>query len=512
MDAPLHVLLIEDNPGDARLVQVLLSEAPNAAIHLEHADRLAAGLDRLATISPDAVLLDLSLPDSQGLDTFARVQAAAPELPVIVLSGLADEQTAVRAVAAGAQDYLVKGQVDGATLVRALRYAIERRRITAERAALLAREQAARAAAERLAAERVAILRQIADGVIIINQQAAITFANLVAQRLYAAAGIALHAGQRIGAFPLLTSTGELYPRDALPLVRALATGEPVVDVEWRLRRPGQPAHDDIWIQGSATPVYTEDSALLGAVLTFREVTAARAHAQQKEEFFANASHDLRTPLAAIKASIGVVLANEPPGVTPPLHRLLQNIDQAASEMARLVDDLLELARLESGQTRLRLARHDLRELAQHAAEAIAPLAETRCQRVELVLPEAAVPVRVDGALVERAMLNLLGNAQKYGRDGGLIRLTLGRDGMDAVVAVTDDGPGIPVADQARLFERFYRPATPAARQVVGSGLGLPIVRMLAERHGGRATLASAPGQGATFRLVLPLDAEGEAR
>ncbi|MGN6672534.1 MAG: response regulator, partial [Thermomicrobiales bacterium] len=180
MDVPLHVLLIEDNPGDARLVQVLLSEAPSAAIHLEHADRLATGLNRLATISPDAVLLDLTLPDSQGLDTFDRVQAAAPELPVIVLSGLADEQTAVQAVAAGAQDYLVKGQVDGPTLARALRYAIERRRITAERAALLAREQAASAGSERLAAERVAILRQIADGVMIVNQQGKITFENLV--------------------------------------------------------------------------------------------------------------------------------------------------------------------------------------------------------------------------------------------------------------------------------------------------------------------------------------------
>ncbi|MGN6699143.1 MAG: ATP-binding protein [Thermomicrobiales bacterium] len=509
MDVPLHVLLIEDNPGDARLVQVLLSEAPSAAIHLEHADRLATGLNRLATISPDAVLLDLTLPDSQGLDTFDRVQAAAPELPVIVLSGLADEQTAVQAVAAGAQDYLVKGQVDGPTLARALRYAIERRRITAERAALLAGEQAARAGAERLAAERVAILRQIADGVMIVNQQGTITFANLVAQRLYAAAGIALQAGQRIGAFPLLASTGEPYQRDALPLVRALATGEPVVDVEWRLRRPGQPAHEDIWIQGSATPVYSEEDALLGAVLTFRDVTAARAHTRQKEEFFANASHDLRTPLAAIKASIGVVLANEPACVTPPLHRLLVNIDQASSEMARLVDDLLELARLESGQTALRLARHDLRELAQHAVAAIEPLAQTRCQHVELVLPDEAVPVRVDVALLERAILNLLGNAQKYGRNAGLIRLTVARDGMEATIAVTDDGPGIPIEDQGRIFERFYRPATPAVRQVVGSGLGLPIVRMLAERHGGRATLESTPGQGATFRIVLPIDAEG---
>jgi sigma-B regulation protein RsbU (phosphoserine phosphatase) len=126
---PLHrvkVLLIEDNPGDARLIELMLSDA-EALFAIEHVNRLEAGLQRLSEGDIGLVLADLSLPDSRGLDTFARLHARAPRVPIIVLSGLNDTTLAVQAVHEGAQDYLVKGQVDGQLLVRAMRYAIERK-------------------------------------------------------------------------------------------------------------------------------------------------------------------------------------------------------------------------------------------------------------------------------------------------------------------------------------------------------------------------------------------------
>jgi MinD-like ATPase involved in chromosome partitioning or flagellar assembly/CheY-like chemotaxis protein len=128
----MKVLLIEDNPGDARLIQMMLAEARGAPFDIERADRLSTGLGRLATGGIDVVLLDLSLPDSQGLDTFARVHAQAPEVPIVLLTGLEDEELGVEAMREGAQDYLVKGQVDSRLLVRSMRYAIERHRMQAE--------------------------------------------------------------------------------------------------------------------------------------------------------------------------------------------------------------------------------------------------------------------------------------------------------------------------------------------------------------------------------------------
>jgi DNA-binding response OmpR family regulator len=128
MSDKLGVLLIEDNPGDARLIREMLAEVKTVAFDLEWADRLSTGLERLAEGGIDVVLLDLALPDSQGLDTFARMHAQA-QVPVIVLSCLDDEGLALEAVRQGAQDYLVKGQVDGNPLARAIRYAVERQRM-----------------------------------------------------------------------------------------------------------------------------------------------------------------------------------------------------------------------------------------------------------------------------------------------------------------------------------------------------------------------------------------------
>jgi len=124
---PIQVLLVEDNPADAHLMQTMLAEAKDVLINLELADRLSTGLERLSQDGIDLVLLDLSLPDSQGLDTFFTVHAKAPRVPIIVLSGLEDEELAVTAARRGAQDYLVKGRVDSKLLVRAIRYAIERK-------------------------------------------------------------------------------------------------------------------------------------------------------------------------------------------------------------------------------------------------------------------------------------------------------------------------------------------------------------------------------------------------
>ena len=128
-DKHLKVLLIEDNPGDANLIRHMLSEEKLVSFNLKWAEELSTGLKHLAKRDIDALLLDLSLPDSQGLNTFTKVQNQAPELPIIVLSGLKDETLAVEAVRKGAQDYLVKGQVDSHLLSRAIRYAIQRKRI-----------------------------------------------------------------------------------------------------------------------------------------------------------------------------------------------------------------------------------------------------------------------------------------------------------------------------------------------------------------------------------------------
>ena len=144
----LKVLLIEDNPGDVRLIREMFAEAKHPVFNVESVDRLTDGLERVSESQFDVILLDLSLPDCSGLDTFVTLHGASEHLPIVILSGLNDERTAIECVNAGAQDYLIKGEVNSHLLVRSLRYAVARGVLEKERSQLLARERAARAQAE----------------------------------------------------------------------------------------------------------------------------------------------------------------------------------------------------------------------------------------------------------------------------------------------------------------------------------------------------------------------------
>ncbi|MCL4545302.1 MAG: PAS domain S-box protein [Chloroflexi bacterium] len=369
------------------------------------------------------------------------------------------------------------------------------RRADEERTRLLQREQLARQAAERLAAEREAMLNHIADGVITADSQGRVTYSNVAARRL-------------LGRVPLGVSQ-ESVVRDApdgdsdvlAPLRKASEAGIAALNEELTVQR-----HDGTLtvLQSSAAPVQTEDGQRLGAVMTLHDVTAAREVEREKDEFLANVSHDLRTPLGAIRMSIGALLANEPPELVNKLHRLLINIDAASERMAKLVDDLLELSRLQAGRVQLRVDRCDLRSVVRHTLRTIEPLCEARRQRIVSELPPRSVWVTIDRERIERAVVNLLSNAQKYGRDGGTVTVSLHTHEEQVELAVSDDGEGIAPADCERIFDRFYR--APGAQPNQGSGLGLPIARGMVELHGGTLSVESTLGKGSTFLLRLPLE------
>jgi signal transduction histidine kinase len=220
-DAPVRILLVEDNPGDARLLRYTLQEAQSLRFELVHASRLAQALDLVRAEPADVVLLDLSLPDAHGMDTVARMLEAAPAVPIIVLTGLADETVAVHAVQAGAQDYLVKGTVEGATLGRAIRYAMERKRLETERAELLRAEREARAAAEAAVNARDEVLRIVAHD--IGNSLSAVKIHAMVLERTLPADGQA-EARKRTEAIRNLTQQMDRLRQDLLD-VAAIEAG-----------------------------------------------------------------------------------------------------------------------------------------------------------------------------------------------------------------------------------------------------------------------------------------------
>jgi signal transduction histidine kinase len=235
---PLRILLVEDNPGDARLIRETLRDG-SLEFDLAHADRLAAALPRLEEGAADVVLLDLSLPDAHGLETVNRALAAAPGVPIVVLTGLDDETVAVNAVQAGAQDYLVKGQVEPGMLARALRYAMERKRLEIERARLLDRAHEAREAAEAAVRARDEVLRIVAHD--IGNSLSAVKIHALVLERTLPAEDG--EARKRTAAIRDLTAQMDRLRQDLLD-VAAIEAGR--LSVEPVPIEVGQVVHDAV--------------------------------------------------------------------------------------------------------------------------------------------------------------------------------------------------------------------------------------------------------------------------
>jgi signal transduction histidine kinase len=227
---------------------------------------------------------------------------------------------------------------------------------------------------------------------------------------------------------------------------------------------------------------------------------------RMRTDFLSIIAHELRTPITVMRTLTGLLLdpASDP---TPEQRRtMLQTMERNAERMQHLIGEILDLARYRAGTIGLQLRQFDAAELAESAVATIRPLAEGRGQTVDLHVPPGPAPrVFGDRPRLDRALLNLVSNAQHFAPDGGRITVRLKRptDGMIRW-SVTDDGPGISKVDQAHLFERFFVGRHDPDQAQEGVGLGLPRALAIAQAHGGSIEVRSRPGHGSTFTLVVP--------
>jgi signal transduction histidine kinase len=246
-----------------------------------------------------------------------------------------------------------------------------------------------------------------------------------------------------------------------------------------------------------------------GAYLLWRDVRRELRVAEMRSQFVSSVSHELKTPLTAIRMFAETLRMGRP--ADPALRdEYLDTIVNESERLTRLLNNVLEFSRIESGRKIYQFAPHDLESIVRTAARAMRyPLAQ---QGFELLVDigDNIPPVQCDPDAVEQAILNLLANALKYSGDARKIELRLTRGATNAVISVRDWGIGIDPADQRRIFDKFYRVARPENRQIPGTGLGLSLVDHIVRSHHGRIDVDSTPGAGSTFRIHLPLP-EGPA-
>ena len=255
-------------------------------------------------------------------------------------------------------------------------------------------------------------------------------------------------------------------------------------------------------LYASASTLIGADGSALGRVCVLRDVTHFKELDQMKSEFVATVSHDLRAPLTFMR---GYATMLPMVGALNDKQREFgDKIVAGIEQMTVLIDDLLDLGRIEAG---VGLAREPVQMagVIAEVVESLAPHAQSKGVRLHVESPTSLPRLSGDPTLLRQVITNLLDNAIKYTPSGGEVRLRASSDDVDFIFAVVDTGVGIAPADQARLFEKFFRVRQRGSTQVKGSGLGLAIVKSIVERHGGKAWLESKLGKGSTFYVTLPL-------
>lgn len=362
------------------------------------------------------------------------------------------------------------------------------RRLRERQAREVADLRAAHEAALRHHVQRQqALLDSMIEGIVVLDPQNHVILANRAAGHFFGFA-------QPVTGRALLEAVRHY---EVAALVARLAAEPAVLGYELRLEE--SPPR---FLQINAVALHAPDGAPAGAVLVFHDLTRVRELEGVRQEFVANVSHELRTPLSLIKGATETLIDGAK-NDSVALDKLLAIIERHADRLTLLIDDLLLLAKLDSGRVALNLQPVPLRAAVQEAMDDLAPRAAGREMKLENLLP-AGLLVQVDPDRLRQVLSNLIDNAIKYGRLSGRVAVSARPlDNGRIEVCVKDDGPGIPADARARVFERFYRADKARSREQGGTGLGLAIVKHVVQAHGGEVRVESEPGEGAAFFFTL---------
>ncbi|MEA2191019.1 MAG: hypothetical protein QOI73_1140, partial [Solirubrobacteraceae bacterium] len=354
------------------------------------------------------------------------------------------------------------------------------------------------AASREMSVQRSLILDAAGEGIVGTDSAGLVTFMNPAGRRMtgYAAAELTGH--------PLheklhhTKPDGSPYPIEECPMHASLLDGaihHCDSDVYWRKDGSSFP------VEYTSTPI-VEEGHIRGAVVVFHDVTERRAIERIRNEFTSVVSHELRTPLTSIRGSLGLLES----GVLGPLSDRAQRMTQIAVEntdrLVRLINDILDLERLDSEALKLRASTCDAQQLIARVTDAMLPAAVAA--DVTLAVDTAPASFEADADRIIQTLTNLIGNAVKFSPPGGTVQISSQRRSGDILFTVSDDGRGIPDDKLESIFGRFQQVDSSDSRRSGGTGLGLAICRSIVELHGGRIWAVSVEGEGSVFSFVVP--------
>lgn len=496
---PIRILVVEDNDDDLVMVRESLGAAGDQAFEVVPAGRLSEAAEKLAPGGIDLILLDLGLPDGSGLACVDSMRLAAPNVPLIVLSGNQDEDLARKAVQTGAQDYLFKGEIVGRQLPRAIRYAIERK---------FAHDQV------RTAKERYeTLLESIPDAVYsaLPDPRLPRTF---VSERWYGWTGVTPEACCKDPEAWL----GAVHPEDRERVREAFA--EAVRErSEWMLDyrivhgTSGRPRN----VRDHAVPIKDQSGKIIrydGIVADMTEIKEMESRLGQARKMeavgrlAAGVAHEFNNKLTVINGNADFLRSELDPGSE--LHQIAEDIKTAGTRAAEITGQLLAFSRQQVLEAKVLNLNDELKKMRKD-------LRQFMGDGIEVIFspgPDLS-PVKLDPGRFEQVIMNLAINARDAMLEGGRLRIVtenfrISRSRRGAAggippgdyvkITVTDGGPGMPKEILDKIFEPFF--TTKALGR--GAGLGLAIVEGIVKQSGGHLQVSSRPQEGTSFEILLP--------
>jgi two-component system phosphate regulon sensor histidine kinase PhoR len=456
-------------------------------------------LEKLASEPINVVLCDLKMPVMGAVEVLEQATVRYPTIPIIIMTGLGTVADAVECMKKGAYDFVTKPfSIDHLCLV--VRRALEKQLLELQ-TRQLQEEQARNLYNLALEQSRMhTIVNCMADGVLVTNREGEVVLCNSTFMQLLGVnstppqpglLGDYLHNGAVKDAIHSLLADAEQNP-------------EKLIAQEF--------SQDAMHLRALSAPFSGPDNQVLGTVTVFHDVTHFKELDEMKNDFVRMVSHELRSPLAAIKQQHTVILDGLAGELTEKQREMLFRAQAKIQGLLDLINDLLDVAKMEAGYGQMEQIPLDLRPILAELLDLLRERAANQGIILHLEADENLPLIQADRRSMEEVFTNLVSNAINYSPGGGIVSVAAISHGDYLEVLIKDQGIGIEAEEIPKIFDKFYRVKSPKTRQVIGTGLGLSLVKGLIEAHRGAVDVESTVGSGTCFKVKLPTVSGAKAR
>lgn len=501
----IKILIIEDDFAFVHYIKNLIENNKQYDFKIISANTVSKGLRSIEKNEVDVILLDLTLPDSSGIETIFQVKQTAKNIPILVLTGLQDEELARKAINAGVQDYIDKSSVNKDSLIRRIFNSIDRNKLMKTIETL--------AKTSQMDEKRLnTIIEKNADGIIIVDINGDVQFVNLAAEKLFLrkkSEFIGCHFG-----FPTNAEKAEI---DVIQKGgKMLVADMRVTTIEWENKEAYLISIRDITERKEVELKLKESERDLDKKVKIRTKELETALEQQKlyldqilkaselkTEFMDSMSHDLRTPLNCIIGFTDLLLEGSYGSVNDDQMQFILDISTSGQYLLDMIKNILDISKIEAGQLNLNYQHISFNKIIHQVKSTIKPLYSKKNLSFRVENLKHEIFIYCDPTKFREILYNLLSNAIKFTNKGEIL-LNISENENEWVFNVIDTGIGIAEKDYYLIFQGFTRINSPFVQSTPGSGLGLLLTKRLVELHGGEIWFKSELGKGSTFSCTIP--------